>query len=94
MAGDCDCVQPALRAKSHPVESLLTQTRKAKGLSLEAVAKQIGTDQANLSRVERGLQTPKRELARKLFHYYRGKIPVGAIYDPELHTQGLKTPAA
>jgi transcriptional regulator with XRE-family HTH domain len=66
--------------------------RKAKGLSLEAVASRTGTDQANLSRVERGLQTPKRSLARRLFRFYRGQVPAGAIYDPQLHALGLKIP--
>ncbi len=74
--------------KLAPVQSRLTQMRKARGLSLEQVAKDVGTDQANLSRVERGLQLPKRELARALYRFYDGKIAVGAIYDPELYAQG------
>lgn len=66
-------------------ERLMTRTRKARGLSLETVAKQVGTDQANLSRVEKGAQTPKRELARKLFEFYGGVVPLAAIYDPEFY---------
>lgn len=56
--------------------------RKSKGLSLDAVAKIVGTDQANLSRIEKGLQTPKRELARSLFRFYDGAVPLDVIYDP------------
>lgn len=61
----------------------MTQTRKSRGLSLEEVAAAIGTDQTNLSRIERGRQVPKRELARALFAFYGGTVPLGSIYDPE-----------
>lgn len=63
----------------------MVKARKARGLSLEDVASQVGTDQANLSRVEKGAQVPKRPLARALFQFYDRKIPLGAIYDPEFH---------
>lgn len=65
----------------------MTQMRKSRGLSLDALAKQVGTDQANLSRVERGLQIPNRQLARSLFRFYDGAVPLGAIYDPEFHAE-------
>lgn len=71
------------------VEYPLAQMRKARGLSLEEVAEKTGTDQANLSRIERGLQIPKRETARNLWHFYQGQVPVGAIYDPELYAEAL-----
>lgn len=64
---------------------LMTQLRKSRGLSLEQVASVVGTDQANLSRIEKGQQIPKRELARSLFKYYEGRVPLSAIYDPEFH---------
>lgn len=69
------------------MRSLLTQTRKSRGLSLETVAAAVGTDPTNLSRVEKGQQIPKRELARALFTYYDAVVPLGAIYDPEFHDQ-------
>lgn len=71
---------PAILA---PVPSLITQVRKSRGLSLDTVAREVGTDPTNLSRVERGTQMPKRELARALFHYFGGVVPLGSIYDPE-----------
>lgn len=61
----------------------MTQIRKSRGLSLQEVARVVGTDQANLSRVEKGTQIPKRPLARALFKFYDGAVPLGAIYDPE-----------
>jgi transcriptional regulator with XRE-family HTH domain len=64
----------------------LTQTRKARGLSLDVVAAKVKTDPTNLSRVEKGQQMPKRELARSLFFFYDGTVPLGAIYDPEFHS--------
>lgn len=63
----------------------MQQLRKARGHSLETVANAVGADPANLSRIEKGQQVPKRELARRLFEYYDRKIPLGAIYDPEFH---------
>lgn len=72
----------ARRANIPPV-LLMTQIRKSRGLSLADVARQVGTDQANLSRVEKGAQMPKRPLARQLFRFYEGRVPLGAIYDPE-----------
>lgn len=61
--------------------TLLTQIRRARGLSLEQVAEAVGTGKGNLRRVENGEQVPKRDLARALFHFYDGAIPLGAIYD-------------
>lgn len=61
----------------------MTALRKSKGLSLEAVAKVVGTDQANLSRIEKGQQTPKRDLARALYRFYEGAVALEVIYDPE-----------
>jgi transcriptional regulator with XRE-family HTH domain len=65
------------------VQTLLTQIRKSRGLSLDVVSKAVGTDPTNLSRVEKGTQVPKRDLARALFKFYDGVVPLGAVYDPE-----------
>lgn len=60
----------------------MVQQRKSRGVSLAVVAEVVGTNPANLSRVERGEQTPKPELARALYRYYGGTVPLGLIYDP------------
>lgn len=65
----------------------MTQTRKSRGLSLEQVASSVGTDQANLWRLEKGEQVPKRDLARRLFRFYGGSVPLGAIYDPQFYRE-------
>jgi len=64
-------------------DSLLTQIRKSRGLSLDDVAAKVGTTAGTLSRVERGEQTPKRDLARALFDFFGGAVPLGAVYDAE-----------
>lgn len=71
----------------------MTQTRKSRGLSLDVVAAAVGTDPTNLSRVEKGQQMPKRELARALFEYFGGSVPLANIYDPEFADE-LPQPAA
>ena len=50
--------------------TVLRKCRKDRGLTLEIVATEIGTDAGNLSRIERGRQFPGRELARELASYY------------------------
>ncbi len=77
------CAACRFSAMLRRVSTLLIQTRKGRGLSLDAVALEVGTDPTNLSRVERGDQIPKRELARALFEFYGGVVPLGAIYDPQ-----------
>lgn len=67
--------------------TLLTQIRKSRGLSLEEVAQAVGTGKGNLRRVENGDQVPKRELARALFKFYGGAVPIGVIYDPRFEQQ-------
>lgn len=44
----------------------IRKSRKAKGLTLEALANQVGTDTGNLSRLERGIQGASKELLGKL----------------------------
>jgi transcriptional regulator with XRE-family HTH domain len=38
------------------------------------VAQAVGTDTGNLSRIERGSQTPSGELAARLHNYYGGEV--------------------
>lgn len=61
----------------------LRTSRKARNLTLVELATAVGTDAANISRIERGVQTPSKELARKLFEFFEGDVPLGSIYDPD-----------
>ena len=72
---------------------LMPQVRRARGLSLAAVAEKVGTDPSNLAKVERGEQIPKRALARRLFDFYSGAVPLDAIYDPEFVAAGYRPPS-
>ena len=44
----------------------LREIRKARGLTLESVAYLAGCDVASVSRIERGLQTPRPDLAVRI----------------------------
>lgn len=46
----------------------IREARKARGLTLEALANQVDTDTGNLSRLERGKQGASQELLTKLFN--------------------------
>jgi len=64
------------------MQTRLRAERIARGLRQKDVAKACGTNPANLLRIEQGKQVAKAPLARALFEYYGGAIPLGAIYDP------------
>ncbi len=59
------------------------EVRKRRRLTLAEVAKAVGTDPSNLSRIEQGAQQPSRDIARRLFRYFEGAVSLGSIYDPE-----------
>jgi transcriptional regulator with XRE-family HTH domain len=52
----------------HEVEQIspLRQARESVGLTIPGVAQELGIDPGNLSRIERGKQTPSKDLATKL----------------------------
>ena len=60
----------------------LREIREKRKLTLAEVAREVGTDAGNLSRIEMGSQVPSRDLARGLYDFYDGKILLSAIYDP------------
>lgn len=62
--------------------SMLTQMRKSRGLSLEAVADAVGTHHTNLLRIEHGEQIPRPEVARRIHAFYDGTIALRDIYYP------------
>ncbi len=58
----------------------IRQARADRGLTLRDVADVVGTDPGNLSRIERGEQSPGLELARSLSEFY--ELPVEQILYP------------
>ncbi len=71
-----------LKAEAAKGSTRLKAERLARGMKQKDVADQIGTNAANLLRIEAGTQTPKRPLAQGLYDFYDGAVPLGACYDP------------
>lgn len=61
----------------HPI----TSARKAYGLSTNQLGELLDMPGASLWRIERGLNVPRREVARALYEFFSGALPLGAIYD-------------
>jgi transcriptional regulator with XRE-family HTH domain len=70
-----------------PIESRLRIERKRRRLSVKHVAAVIGCAPSNLSRLEVGEHTPARDIARKLYAFYRGRVRLGEIYDPTFQAE-------
>lgn len=67
--------------------------REKMSLSLETVAAAVGCNAGTVSRVETGANgPPKRDLARALYTYYKGRVPLGAIYDPRFYAERKPAP--
>lgn len=67
--------------------SKLKAARISAGTSMAAVAKAVGVNRSTLHRIEAGDVAPTRRVARALFEYYGGKVPLVHIYDPEYAAQ-------
>ncbi|MGZ3184384.1 MAG: helix-turn-helix transcriptional regulator [Telluria sp.] len=65
------------------MNSPLRAARERRSLSLKTVADAVNTDPGNLSRVERGEQTPSKELAEALCKYFDNSITEIEIFYPE-----------
>lgn len=65
----------------------IRKARKAKGLTLEALANQVDTDTGNLSRLERGLQGASQELLKKIMAIL--DLELVSAYDPTMGSGGI-----
>lgn len=70
------------------MNSPLKRSRLKRELTLQQVANEVGIDTGNLSRIERGLQTPSKELTEKLAKYFDGEITELQIIYPERFAAG------
>ncbi|MDM3952883.1 XRE family transcriptional regulator [Pseudomonas alloputida] len=75
----------------------IRQARKAKGLTLEALANQVDTDTGNLSRLERGKQGASQELLSKIMKVLNMEVvshikPIGPIDTYALNNSVELTP--
>lgn len=62
----------------------LQRTRKASKQTLEFVAAAVDSDTGNISRIERGIQTPSTALAKKLAKHFGPPLTEAQILCPEL----------
>ncbi|MDP3124580.1 MAG: helix-turn-helix transcriptional regulator [Thiobacillus sp.] len=68
---------------SQQKDSPLKKARLKRERTLQEVSSAVGTDTGNLSRIERGLQIPSKELAEALVKYYDNEITETQIIYPE-----------
>jgi transcriptional regulator with XRE-family HTH domain len=64
-------------------DSPLKKARLKRELTLQQVSSAVGTDTGNLSRIERGIQIPSKELAEALVKFYDSEVTETQIIYPE-----------
>lgn len=73
------------------MKSPLRQAREKRGMTLNALAKKVGSDVGNLSRIERGVQTPNAHLAERICSEFDGEVSELQLIYPARY---VETPAA
>ena len=68
----------------------LRQAREQRNLTIQQVAAAVGIDSGNLSRIERGLQVPTKDLTEKLARFFDNEVTETQIIYPE-RSSGLPT---
>lgn len=68
------------------MNSPLKKARLKREKTLQQVSDDVGTDTGNLSRIERGLQIPSKDLAESLVKYFDNEITETQIIYPERFT--------
>lgn len=65
------------------MNSPLKQARLKREQTLQHVADAVGIDTGNLSRIERGLQVPTKDLTEKLAKFFNNEVTETQIIYPE-----------
>ena len=65
------------------MNSPLKQVRLKREKTLQEVANAVGIDTGNLSRIERGLQVPSKDLTEKLAKFFDNEVTETQIIYPE-----------
>ena len=73
------------------MNSPLKQARLKHEKTLQEVADAVGIDTGNLSRIERGLQVPSKDLTEKLAQYFNGEVTETQIIYPERFAAGKES---
>lgn len=66
----------------------LRQVRERRNLTIQQVASAVGIDSGNLSRIERGIQVPSKDLTEKLSQYFDNEVTETQIIYPERFASG------
>jgi transcriptional regulator with XRE-family HTH domain len=66
----------------------LRQAREQRNLTIQQVAAAVGIDAGNLSRIERGLQVPSKDLTERLARYFDNEVTETQIIYPERFADG------
>lgn len=70
------------------MKSPLRLAREKRGMTLNALAAKVGSDVGNLSRIERGVQTPNPDLAERICKEFSGEVnELQLIYPSRYITQ-------
>lgn len=69
------------------MDTPLKTAREKRKLSVTDLCAELGTHPQNYYRIERGEQTPKRDLARTIYEFFGGSVSLAEIYDPEYAAQ-------
>ena len=75
--------------KQIDMQTPLRKMRHLRGLSLKEVAKAVGSDTGNLSRIETGEQVAKKELAARLAALFAPAIDERHVIYPERYSDWI-----
>jgi len=75
----------ATAKKRTPKKTPLAVARAERSVSLSLIAKAIGFDKGNLSRIEHGMVRPSADVAIRLAEYFDGSLTRDQIMFPEFH---------
>lgn len=73
------------------MNSPLKRARLKRELTLQQVANEVGIDTGNLSRIERCLQIPSKELAEKLVKFFDNEVDEIQIIYPDRFDAPVET---
>lgn len=69
------------------MKSPLREAREKRGMTLNALAKKVGSDVGNLSRIERGVQVPNSVLAERICKEFDGDVNELQLIYPERYAE-------
>lgn len=74
------------------MKSPLRQAREKRGMTLNALARKVGSDVGNLSRIERGVQVPNAQLAERICAEFSGEVSELQLIYPTRYVESFEPP--